>query len=73
MSATLPEEIAETLKRADRHSEPVRVTFRDGGEVTVRIRELDWHNHHTVTYMDMDGACGIRVARLEDIVSVRPA
>lgn len=62
--------LRESLIRADRDSRPVRLIFQDGGRVTARIRDLDWDNHHTLTYMDMDGACGIRVAGLDEILAV---
>jgi hypothetical protein len=65
--------IEEALRDADRHSRPVRLAFRDGGRVTARIRDIDWDVHQALTYMDLDGACGTRVAPLEDIVEAVPA
>ncbi len=60
----------DALRRADRESERVRLRFDDGSEVEARIREMDWDRHQAMTYMDMNGACGIITVDLDRIVSV---
>jgi hypothetical protein len=60
----------DALRTADRESRPVRLVFRDGSRATARIRDLDRERHQTLTFMDMDDACGARVVRLEDIAAV---
>ena len=60
------------LQHADRHSETVRLVFRDGTAVTARIRDVEWETHRTLTYLDMDGLCGARIVSLDEIASVKP-
>lgn len=60
----------DTLRRADRESERVLLRFDDGSEVEARIREIDWDGHRTMTYMDLNGACGIITVDLDRIESV---
>jgi hypothetical protein len=63
----------DALSRADRESRPVRLVFHDGTRADARIRDLDRDKHGTLTYMDMDDACGAKVVRLADIASVEIA
>lgn len=58
------------LEQADRNSEPVRLVFSDGTAAMVRIRDIDWHRHRTLTYMDLNGACGTRIVPLDEIATV---
>lgn len=59
------------LREADRLSRPVRLTFRDGQSAEVRVRDVDWETHRTLTYQDLDNACGMFVVSLDDIEDVR--
>jgi transcriptional antiterminator Rof (Rho-off) len=60
----------DNLERADRESEVVRLRFDDGSVVEARIRDVDWHGHRTITYLDMDSACCAFTADLDRIAQV---